>query len=69
LTGGCGIDVRPLRSRPPERFHSTHWREARRSGTRKNTVVAKFESHGPKLVDPYQNVFYLNHVFFLFEPI
>ncbi len=69
LVGGRRIDVRPLRSRPPERFHSPHWWEVGRPGTRKRTVIAKFESHGLKLVDQYHNVFYPNHVFFLFERI
>ena len=67
LVGGRRIDVRPLRSRPPERFHSAHWWEVGRPGTRKKTIIAKFESHGLKLVDLYHNVFYPHHVFFLFE--
>ena len=32
-------------------------------------MIAKFESHGLKLVDSYHNVFYPHHVFFLFERI
>ena len=67
LVGGRRIDVRPLRSRPPERFHSAHWWEVGRPGTRKKTIIAKFERHGLKLVDSYHNVFYPHHVFFLFE--
>ena len=67
VVGGRRIDVRPLRSRPPERFHSAHWWEVGRPGTRKKTVIAKFERHGLRLVDSCHNVFYPQHVFFLFE--
>jgi len=69
LVGGRRIDVRPLRLRSPERFHSAHWWEVGRPGTRKKTIIAKFGSHGLKLVDSYHNVFYPHHVFFLFERI
>ena len=67
LIGGRRIDVRPFRSRPPERFHSAHWWEVGRPGTRKRTVIAQFERHGLRLIDSYHNVFYPHHVFFLFE--
>ena len=67
LLGGRKIDVRLLRSRPPERFHSAHRWEVGRPGTRKKTVVAQFERHGLKLIDSYHNVFYPHYIFFLFE--
>ena len=67
LIGGRKIDTRSFRSRPPERFHSAHWWEVGRPGTRKKTVIAQFERHGLKLIDSYHNVFYPHHVFFLFE--
>ena len=67
LVGGRKIDVRPLRSRPPDRFHAAHWWEVGRSGTRKKTVIAQFERHGLRLMDSYHNVFYPHHLFFLFE--
>lgn len=67
IVGGRKIDDRPLRSRPPERFHSAHWWEVGRPGTRKKTVIAQFERHGLRLVDSYHNVFYPYHIFFLFE--
>ena len=57
LFGGRRIAVRPLRSRPPERFHSAHWWEVGCPGTRKKTVIAQFERHGLRLVDSYHNVF------------
>ena len=66
LVGGRKIDVRPLRSRSPARYHSAHWWEVGRPGTRKKTVIAQFERHGLKLLDSYHNVFYPHHIFFLF---
>ena len=67
LVGGRKIDVRPLRARPPERFHAAHWWEVGRPGTRKKPVIAQFERHGLRLTDSYHNVFYPHHIFFLFE--
>ena len=67
LVGGRKIDVRPLRSRPRERFHSAHWWEVGRRGSRKKAVIARFVRHGLRLMDSYHNVFYPQHVFFLFE--
>ena len=67
LISGRRIDDQPLRSRPPERFHSAHWWEVGRPGTRKKTVIAQFERHGLRLIDSYHNVFYPHHIFFLFE--
>ena len=69
LVGGRRIDARPYYSRPPERFHSAHWWEVGRPGTRKKTVIAQFERHGLRLIDSYHNVFYPHHVFFLFERV
>ncbi len=67
LIGGRKIDDRPFRSRPPERYHSAHWWEVGRPGTRKKTIIKRFERHALKLVDTYHNVFYPHHIFFLFE--
>ena len=69
LIGGRRINARPYYSRPPERFHSAHWWEVGRPGTRKKTVIAQFERHGLRLIDSYHNVFYPHHVFFLFERV
>lgn len=65
--GGRRIDVEPFRSLPPERRHSPHWWEAGRPGTGKKAIVAKFESHGLKLLESFHNPLFPHHLFLLFE--
>lgn len=65
--GGRRFDERKFRNAPPEQHHRWHWFEVGRGGLTRRKLVRRLEGHGLRLLECFNNPFYPQHLFFLFE--